>query len=143
MLSFGTGLFTLLSAASASGSQGSFEINISNVDGGKGEVIVSVYSEEEAWLHIPKGVFTKRVEPSSKNMTVVLEGIPHGTYAVCVVQDMNSNDKVDMSWFPYPHPSEASGTSNNAEALVGPPSFDDSKFAFNTSKKTLDIELGF
>ena len=51
------------------------------------------------------------------------------------------NKKMDMKWFPYPHPGELSGTSNNATATIGPPSFADAKFSLKEAVKSMRIKL--
>ena len=74
-------------------------------------------------------------------MDIIIDEIPHGDYAISIIHDKNQNKKMDMKWFPYPHPGELSGTSNNATATIGPPSFADAKFSLKEAVKSMRIKL--
>ncbi|HWA37410.1 MAG TPA: DUF2141 domain-containing protein [Burkholderiales bacterium] len=65
------------------------------------------------------------------------EDIPPGRYAIAVVHDENMNGKLDTSRFGTP--TEGYGFSNDARALLGPPSFSAASFPYDG--RTLDMTV--
>ena len=65
------------------------------------------------------------------------EDIPPGRYAIAVVHDENMNGKLDTSRFGIP--TEGYGFSNDARALLGPPSFSAASFPYDG--RTLDMTV--
>lgn len=57
----------------------------------------------------------------------VFPGLAAGTYALAVFHDENGNGKLDTNFIGIP--AEGVGTSNNRRPLIGPPTWDGSKFA--------------
>jgi uncharacterized protein (DUF2141 family) len=65
--------------------------------------------------------------PAQKGETVVtLTNIPPGTYALETFQDINSNNKMDTSWFGFPL--EPFGFSHDARPYFSKPRFAQVKF---------------
>jgi uncharacterized protein (DUF2141 family) len=62
----------------------------------------------------------------NEEITVVLENVAPGEYAVSIFHDENDNGKLDRGT--YGIPVEKTGSSNNAKGTYGPPTFDDCKF---------------
>jgi uncharacterized protein (DUF2141 family) len=58
--------------------------------------------------------------------TITLNNIPPGTYAIETFQDINSNDKMDTSWFGIPQ--EPFGFSRDAQPHLSKPRFSAVKF---------------
>ncbi|GAB2557305.1 DUF2141 domain-containing protein [Spirosoma aerophilum] len=74
--------------------------------------------------------------PATGDFQVKFDQLPAGRYAVKVFQDLNDNQKLDMS---NQMPVEPFGFSN-VTMLMGPPSFEQSAFAFN-APRTIVISL--
>ena len=69
------------------------------------------------------------------------EDIPPGTYALAVVHDENMNGKLDTHLPGIPR--EGYGFSNDASALLGPPSFYDASFKYDGQNLNLTIGLHY
>lgn len=69
------------------------------------------------------------------------EDIPPGTYAMAVVHDENMNGKLDANWIGVP--TEGYGFSNNAKALLGPPSFSAASFRYDGRNIDLTMRLNY
>jgi uncharacterized protein (DUF2141 family) len=69
------------------------------------------------------------------------EDIPPGTYAIGVIHDENTNGKLDANLFGVP--TEGYGFSNNARALLGPPSFSAASFPYDGSALNMTIKLRY
>jgi len=133
--------FVLGSPAQAN-TAGSLLVDIDSVEVESGGTLaVYVYTNKTNWLKPDQRVYGTIVPVTEEAVTVEIPGIPYGEYAVSVIQDLNGNEKIDMSWFPIPGPAEPTGVSNNATALVGAPSFEDAKVQFKQPKLTLSIAL--
>jgi len=65
-----------------------------------------------------------RAEPG--RTTVTLNNLAPGTYAIQAYQDINSNDKIDTSWFGIPQ--EPFGFSRDAQPRLSKPRFSAVKF---------------
>ncbi len=88
----------------------------------KGQVLVAVY-EKDQFLKKPSYYGYAVVE--NETVTVVIENVKPGEYAISLFQDENGNKKLDMGTF---GPTEKYGFSNNAKGKMGPPEFDKCKF---------------
>lgn len=67
--------------------------------------------------------------------------IPPGVYALAVIHDENMNGKLDVNWLGVP--TEGYGFSNDAKALIGPPSFSAASFAYQGQEMALSIRLHY
>jgi uncharacterized protein (DUF2141 family) len=67
--------------------------------------------------------------------------IPPGTYALAVIHDENMNGKLDTKWLGIP--TEGYGFSNDARALLGPPSFFAASFRYEGQDMELTISLHY
>jgi uncharacterized protein (DUF2141 family) len=67
--------------------------------------------------------------------------IPAGTYALAVIHDENMNGKLDTNWLGIP--TEGYGFSNDAKALLGPPSFSAASFLYDGQDLELTISLHY
>ena len=65
---------------------------------------------------------------SGGSATVSFDGLAPHTYALACFHDENGNGKLDTNWLGIPN--EGMVASNNARGRMGPPKFDDAKFAF-------------
>lgn len=115
----------LLTAASAP--PPSIEVGISGLRNAKGQILVCLTTNPKAFPDCSK-------DAASVKMAVKTADAAHfrivapapGTYAIAVVHDENSNDKMDKAIF---LPKEGFGFSRNPTITVGPPSFKAASFA--------------
>ncbi len=111
--------------------QHSISIDFSGFTTKEGVLFVGLYDSEENFLnHRFKEI---AVPVNDLEVSVTLEGIPEGTYAVSAYHDVNDNGELDTRFFFIPK--EPVGTSNNAKGRFGPPKFEDAKFSLNENSK--------
>jgi uncharacterized protein (DUF2141 family) len=67
--------------------------------------------------------------------------IPPGTYALAVIHDENMNGKLDTNWLGMP--TEGYGFSNDAKAMLGPPSFSAASFTYDGQDMEMTISLHY
>ena len=99
-------------------------IVVDGVEKVKGSLIVGVYDSSTYMKAAP--VAWKIVKVTAETLTVEIDSIPAGEYAVSLFHDENDNGKLDRG--AYGIPTEKYGSSNNAEGKMGPPTFKECKF---------------
>ena len=108
-----------------------------------GSIVCSVFNNNETFLREP--LTNIRVQASSSGATELqLQLEPLTQYALSCYLDTNDNGKLDTNFFGIP--SEPVAASNNASAILGPPSYQDARFtisadAENHQSITLDFVL--
>lgn len=111
------------------------ELNIIGGKPNKGQFLFSIFNSKESFLKKP--LLEKNIEIDKYgNGKVKIESLPKGTYAVSIVYDENSDNKLNTNFFGIP--TEKVGFSNNAKGRLGPPSFEDTSFLVN---KNLELEV--
>ena len=112
-------------------------VKIAGFHGVEGQALITLYDSEQNWLKVPKAVQVVRAKITGPALTIELKGVKPGVYAVSVIHDANSNNKLDMRWLPWPKPLEGVGVSNDPDNKVGPPKWETAKFAVseNTTVK--------
>ncbi len=94
---------------------------IRNTDGWVG---LALYDSEGEFLG--EGSFAEKELEAGSTLEFVFEDIPNGTYAIAAIHDENGNGDLDTN--EYGMPTEGFGFSNEAQATMGPPSFDEASF---------------
>ena len=108
-------------------------IEVRGIEKVKGQLYVAFYSSEDTFLKKP--LTGLRVEVTDTVLTIPCHGLPAGEYAFALFQDENGNGRLDTAALGIP--TEKSGFSNNAEGIMGPPSYD--KCLFCLQKDTLMV----
>lgn len=115
-----------LLALSAAAAPNSLDIEIADLRSAKGMIRICVTSDAKAFPDCQKtpGAIKRSIPAHSPH--VKIEGIPHGTYAIAVIHDENSNSKLDTF---AGIPKEGFGFSRNPKIRFGPPRFTAAQFA--------------
>ena len=92
--------------------------------------------EEETFMKKPLTAF--RIDVKDTSLSIPCQGLPTGTYAISLFQDENGNGKLDTAVFGIP--TEKYGFSNDAQGVMGLPSYDKCSFTFS-GDTTLVIHL--
>ena len=95
-----------------------------------GHLYGAIYNTEDSFMKKPLATFSMPVD--SNTLTIPCNGLPAGTYAITLFQDENDNGKLDTA--AVGQPLEKIGFSNNAKAVMGPPSFNKCKFDLEKDK---------
>ena len=125
-------IFILVSKAQTK----SFDIEITNIKVGEGNVVVAISNAEEGWLEKP--FKTISIKSNSETKTVSFE-VPYDTYAISVYQDVIQNDEPDMNFIGAPKEPVAFG--NNYKPFLGEPKFKKSSVIFNSSYIVQSLKL--
>lgn len=132
-------LVVLLSAAAWPTLAADLSIRIEGLGSAAGAVHYGVYAEAR---HFPKPegrVAKGHVAAHPAGVTVVVKGLPPGTYAVAVFHDENGNGEFDQGFLGFPL--EDYGFSNDATVFFGPPSFSEAAFELPAGGGQIVIRL--
>lgn len=107
-----------------------------------GNLRLALYDEKSFADDDAEPITDKIVAATPSVQTVVFAGVPPGTYAVKMFQDVNRNEKFDLNWLGIP--SERYGFSNNAKPnwiRMSPPDFDEAKITLKPGANWTEIWL--
>jgi len=109
-------------AASIAGAQNKLTVVVDGIEKSEGKIFVAVYDSIN-FQKQPLYYKVVKVEAGQEAVTVEIENITSGKYAVSLYHDENGNNKLDTG--SYGIPIEKYGFSNNAKPENGAPSFQD------------------
>lgn len=134
-------LFTLvLLMEAAQAPAETLTVTVTGLRGGKGSLFMTVWNDEGRFLgDVSQAAARRKVPVSGPEMTVVVEGLPRGVYAVTAFQDENGNGELDRSFIGLPR--EPVGASNDARGKMGPPKFKAAAFELNGPSRVVPIRL--
>ncbi|MBV8978811.1 MAG: DUF2141 domain-containing protein [Alphaproteobacteria bacterium] len=112
-------------------------ITVHNVSDAGGELRIGVFDEAGYRTKGAAPIARKRTLARGGTMTVTIEGIAPGTYAVKMFQDINGNGIFDVGM----RLTEPFGISNDAQASLSLPAFDDAKIALHAGDNAIDVTL--
>ena len=116
----------MLFAAITLNAQHKLSIVVEGIEEPTGHVIVGLYDKENFMKSPLNG---QMAAVTAETVTIVLENVPPGEYAVSLFQDENDNGKLDTGLFGIP--TEKYGFSRNAKGKYGPPSYEDCQFVLD------------
>jgi len=111
-------------ATPAPASTATLLIHLTGARSALGTLVVSVFTQGDGWPKLARAARVVTLPAVEGPVEVRVEGLPPGPCAVSAFHDENGNGKLDMRWFPLPHPAERTGASNGATGRFGPPAFD-------------------
>lgn len=118
-------------------------VKILNIKNSNGTVACALFES-------PEGFPTEYLRQATNVMVIKIrkdqarcdfEDIPPGTYAMAVVHDENMNGKLDTHWLGIP--TEGYGFSNDAQGLVGAPSFSAASFSYDGQNVDMTMSLHY
>ena len=123
----------LLCALNASAA--TLEVRVSGVSA-QGKVNVAVCDRER---FLKQCAYNASAPAQAGETTVVVKGVPAGTWAVIAWQDENGNNELDRNLIGIPK--EPYGFSRDARGKFGPPSFEDAAIEVGAGSATANLRL--
>lgn len=111
------------------------EVRVSGVSA-KGKVNVAVCDRER---FLKQCAWSGSAPAQAGETTVVVKGVPAGTWAVLAYQDENENNELDRNFVGMPK--EPYGFSRDARGRFGPPSFEDAAIEVGETQTTAGVRL--
>lgn len=118
--------------------QNTISVHVKNVDSTNGHVKVALYDSDETFLSFDK-VLKSGSAPAHKGIvTLQIEDLPIGEYALAVFHDENGNGKLDTNWLGIPK--EKVAFSRAKMKTFGPPKYKECAFQVNSDYE-ISIDL--
>jgi len=113
-------------------------IHVESVSKG-GLVRLGLYDERGYRTENATPVASADVPAVEGETVIVLHNVPPGTYAIETYQDLNSNDKMDLTWLGLPL--EPYGFSRDAKPVLSKPGFSKVRFALQAGEQSQILHL--
>jgi len=130
-------LLVLTPALARAADMGTLTVTVLNVSDAGGQLRVGVYDEAGFKDKHGTPVAGRQTLARPGTMTVTIENIVPGIYAVKMFQDVDRNGFFDRS----PRLMEPFGLSNDPAVTAGPPNFDDAKFPVVAGANAITVTL--
>jgi uncharacterized protein (DUF2141 family) len=104
----------------------------------KGTYYVAMWDNEEDFLDNDKLVISENIDTGGGNVTIEINDISSGWWAIAVLLDENGNKDMDYNMFGAPQ--ENFGFSNNPTVVLSKPDFRECKFYIDGDKK-ISVEV--
>ena len=136
-----TGMAALALLAAAPAALASvLEVTVQQLLPQRGELLLVLFDRAEGWPDKPGASLpSRRVKVEGEAMTLKLEGLAPGRWAVMVLQDLNGNGRVDTNFVGLPK--EPYGVSNNRLPRMSPPVFEEALFDLGAQGAAVTIVL--
>jgi uncharacterized protein (DUF2141 family) len=117
------------------------ELIINNIRNNKGVVQIGIYRSEKQYPDNPQISLTLPKDSLiAGRLRVFIPVKEHGSYSISILDDENSNDKMDYRLGLFPR--EGFGFSNNPKIKgLKEPSFSDKSFVYTGGKKVVSIDM--
>ena len=117
------------------------EITFSGIRSDQGLVAIGINEGPEGWPRKPDmDPNWKKANIVSGSMTVKVENLAYGTYAVSMLDDENSNLEMDNF---LGVPKEGFGFSNNPKVGMSTPKFEECAFIIDQPVKKITIQINY
>lgn len=115
------------------------QIELSNLQPGKGQIMVAVFNKAQGFLNLEAAVF-KQGYPVSNNQGMTLQLPLHtpGNYAISCFQDINNNGVLDKNFLGIP--TEPYAFSQGARPKFRAPTWEEAQFYYNGQTLQLRLE---
>lgn len=139
-------LFKVMATAALAVSAGAavaatLEVRVDGLRNGRGVVRLAVFASPKDFLERGREFGTAVVPAAAGEVTVKLEGLPAGTYALSMFHDENDDDSFDQAAFGLPL--EGFGFSNNPPVLLSAPSFKHAAFEVSEPKTAIAARMRY
>lgn len=116
------------------------KVKVSGVKGYEGNIHILLFDQAVGFPTNPAKAYKHiRSKVSLGEVSVTIENVPFGTYAIVSFHDRNSNEIFDKSWFGSPK--EDYGFSNIPGEYCGTPSFQQTSFRVDQGANEVEIKL--
>lgn len=136
MKKFTCSFLLLLPFLCLSQQMGDITVRLNNLLSDKGNIIVSLHTRETFMK--TEGLQKQLVSDIGDDVTITLEKVKPGDYAITVLHDINGNGKMDFDL--YGRPEEPYATSGPV-TLGGPPRYEEIKFNHDGTRMEMNLRF--
>ncbi len=117
-------------------------VEITNIESEEGQVLSHLFDNEDDFpTNSRRAVMWRSGKPENGKCTLIFDDIPYGEYAFTTHHDANKNYAMDKTWLGFPD--EGWGVSNDAEAPLILPKYEDAKVILNSPELKIRITMRY
>lgn len=130
--------FVCLNSFSQETDSGKLKVIIKGIAGRDGVVLIDLFNNRDGFPSKREAASVSLTENITNDEIVdILDNVKYGTYALSVVHDSNTNNKLDKSFFGIPK--EGWSTSGYKQMPSGAPKYEKSVFVINTDLTEIEL----
>lgn len=119
----------------------SVAVDVTGLRSAKGQILLCMTANPALLSKCDKDPLSRKLAvPVAQARAIHFDGVPPGTYAIALIHDENSNNKLDTS---FGLPREGFGFSRNPVIRFGPPKFAQVQFAVTTTRVDQGIRVKY
>ncbi len=100
-----------------------------------GNLLVYIYDKAEGFPKRKDLAYKTLIIKANHTRQITIDNLPYNRYAIIIIHDENSNQKMDRNWMGMP--GEPYALSKKTTFRIGPPKFKDVSFIFSDTNKVL------
>jgi uncharacterized protein (DUF2141 family) len=128
-------------ALAGASAPGSVSADVTGLRSTKGQILLCMTTRADLFSKCEKDPAARKLAvPVAQARGIRLEGVPSGDYAIALIHDENSNNKLDTS---LGIPREGFGFSRNPAIRFGPPKFAEARFTVGDGKRDEAIRVKY
>ncbi len=105
----------------------------------QGKLLVYVYKHKTGFPTNPKLAYKTMIIKCHHTSHIKIDKLPFDEYAIILIHDKNSNEKLDRNWLGLP--AEPYALSGHPKFRFGPPLFEQTKFEFYQNEQVLHLSF--
>lgn len=122
--------------------QGRLTVKVQGIKPASGQLLAAIYNSSQGFpSNSASAVKRTVVRVTGAETDITFAELMPGTYAVSIVHDANSNNRMDTNKMGIPK--EGYGVSNNAKGFLGPPKWEDAHFQVKDGDQHIAINLNY
>ncbi|MCP5084056.1 MAG: DUF2141 domain-containing protein [Alphaproteobacteria bacterium] len=147
ILSLSLSVFAVLtwSVAAQATDRADLKITIKKVKNANGQIFICLFHKPDNFPTCTRGGNGARsygAKAKKGSVSLSLQQLPVGTYAISAAHDQNNDGKIDKH-FLFGYPTEGAGMSNYPEPLRGKPKFDVARFKVTKTTGTVEVIMHY
>ncbi|MGM3387746.1 DUF2141 domain-containing protein [Stutzerimonas stutzeri] len=116
-------------------------VRLNGIGHDRGGMKVALFSDPKTFRKADQAFATRETAARAGTLSFVFEDLPAGEYAIMAFHDEDGNGELNRRLGMFP--TEGYGLSNNPK-VMGPPSFEDSRFEVSGDQPTeIDIDIRY
>lgn len=131
---------TQAAAFSADSKSPQIDVVLKGIASAKGVIRLAAFNKQQGFPTDANAAYRLMMLPAKKGeLSVALNDVPMGKFAIVVYHDQNNNNKLDVNILGMP--TEQYGVSNNARKRLSAPKFREAVFSHDEAVTRIEIEL--
>jgi uncharacterized protein (DUF2141 family) len=114
-------------------------VTFTNIEEPKGELLVAVFNSAKAWDEDKPFVTSAHIPATGSTVQHTFTQLAPGHYALSVIRDANSNQKLDTNFIGMP--TEQYGYSQNPPLRMRKATFEETRFELKEADQAITVQL--